>query len=172
MKRKLQSGELIAWARKNSSVDAWIKVPNSAWRMLQISLPKGTAKDSCVRLFDIRVSAELAHALVPTNIKAAEAEDLGLVTPEEPKINVQEPPLPKRAKAGRPTNMVIILTELEHRIEACRLEVSLSMQAKALCNWFKLNHPKEKAIATRTIENKAGPLYKDGKMRCTNQFIG
>jgi hypothetical protein len=173
MKGKLQAGEVIAWARKDSSVDPWIEVPASAWQSLQISLTRGTAKDANVQLFDIHVSNVHADLSVSDERKLAGPEGVDLVPLDGPPVYVRELPLPEKGKAGRRTNMPIILAELERRIEECSIEGSLKRQAATLCKWYELNHPHDdEPIGEKAIQNKAGKLYKAGKDKCANKFKG
>jgi hypothetical protein len=173
MKYKLQAGEVIAWARKNSPVDPWIKVPTSAWQFLQISLTKGTAKNANVQLFNIHVSNVHADLSVSDERILAGPKGVDLVPLDEPPVYVRELPLPEKGKAGRPTNMPIILAELERRIEECSIEGSLKRQAAALCKWYELNHPHDdEPIGEKAIQNKAGKLYNAGKAKCANKLKG
>jgi hypothetical protein len=175
MKGKLQAGEVIAWARKNSPVDPWFKVPASSWQYLKIFLGSSTAKNANVQLFNIHVSNVEAHLSASAERETAGTETLDPVPHEEPTANLREPPRPKNRKAGRPTSKAIILAELARRIEECSLEETLSKQADALLDWFGLNYPddlKKRAMRSKTIENYAGPMFKAGKLKCTNKFKG
>jgi len=188
MKLKFETGELTAFGREDPPLGPWCVISAPAWRTLRITnVENGVASVGPNKIYDIYVlppdatpespdyddlmrTGTAEHLRLYANIGTPDAEDLDLIGREGPPSDIREPPRPKRGKAGRPTDIAIILAELERRIEECSLELSLSQQAKALRDWFKLNHPKKRLMTAKTIENNAGELYTTGKLKCARNI--
>ena len=71
----------------------------------------------------------------------------------------------KNEGPGRPTGIYLIEPKLRQRAEAGDLEDSLSRESQVLAKWFKLNHPDEKPVTAKAIENKFRSLYRELKSK-------
>jgi hypothetical protein len=64
---------------------------------------------------------------------------------------------------GRPSGIYLVEPKLRQRAKAGELETSLSKESKFLEKWFRINHPNEKPVTAKAIENKFRSLYRDLK---------